>query len=396
MNNEAPRLFPFPLVEGNVEALHARHHRTGTTIYLTVVIGLLIAAACLPLVEVEVNSQSRGILRPTMKLTPVSPPVSGTVTLARLRENGAVCAGDTLLVVSAAGLSTEADHLWAQLREREELLGDLKGLLTAAHRMSAGGQPFDAGLPVLRTAVYQRDYREYRRRTDEGVLKLTHARRHLARQEQLMETGSVARMDLEQAAYEVTLLEGQQQQLTEQQYHLWTQEGQRIRRERADLQQRLAQVREQARQHVVTAPVDGQLTQTDGLQPGAFASAGQPIAQISPDGELRVETYVSPADIGLLRVGLPVRLQLDAFHYNQWGLASATLSEIGTDVTEVEGTAAFLVTCTLHDRELRLKNGYVGTLRKGMTLTAHFALTRRTLLQLLHDKLDDWFNPTYN
>ena len=97
-------LFPFPLVEGNVEGLHARHSRTTRSIYLTVVCSLLIVAASLPLIEVEVNSQSRGVLRPTMKLAPVVSPVSGRVTYAALPENGAVCAGDTLLKVSRLGV----------------------------------------------------------------------------------------------------------------------------------------------------------------------------------------------------------------------------------------------------------------------------------------------------
>ncbi|MBB4078465.1 HlyD family secretion protein [Lewinella aquimaris] len=386
MNSEAPRLFPFPLVEGNIEGLHARFSRTGSLIYLTVVIGILVTAAALPLIEVEVNSQSRGILRPALKLAPVVSPVSGNVTLARLRENAAICAGDTLLTISTAELGTEADHLRRQLTERREAITDLRRLTGTDEQE----------YPTLLTAGYQRDYRDFRRRSDEALLKLEHARRHLQRQEQLMETGSVARMDLEQAAYEVTLLEGQCRQLTTRQQHVWTQELIRVKRENADLHRQLEQLQERARQYVVTAPVDGHLTQTGGVQVGAFASAGQTLAQISPDGALRVEAYVSPSDIGLLRVGLPVRLQLDAFNYNQWGLARATLTEIGTDVTEVEGSAAFLVTCTLHDKALQLKNGYVGTLRKGMTLTAHFTLTRRSLFQLLHDKLDDWFNPTYN
>ncbi|MCP9235691.1 HlyD family secretion protein [Lewinella sp. JB7] len=386
MSHEAPRLFPFPLVEGNIEGLHARYSRTGRTIYLTVVLLLLLVVAALPLIEVEVNSRSRGILRPARKLTPVVTPVSGKVTLARLRENAAVCAGDTLLTISTAALGTESDHLTRQLSEGRDALADLRRLTRS--------QASD--YPDLRTAGYQRDYREYRRRHDEATLKLTHARRHLARQEQLMETGSVARMDLEQAAYEVTLLEGQLEQVVSRQQHGWIQELLRIRRECAGLEQQLAQLAERQRQYVVTAPVDGHLTQTGGLPAGSFANAGQTVAHVSPDGPLRVEAYVSPADIGLLRVGLPVRLQLDAFNYHQWGLASATLAEIGTDVTEVDGGAAFLVTCELHDRALRLRNGYVGTLRKGMTLTAHFTLTRRSLFQLLHDKLDDWFNPTYN
>ena len=381
---EAPRLFPFPLVEG-VEGLYARHSRSGRAIYLTLVLGLLTAAAALPLVEVEVSSRSRGILRPAMKLTPVTSPVAGRVTLARLEENRAVCAGDTLLMVSTAELDGETDHLAAQRVERLRALADLRQLTTFA-----GGD-----LPRLRTAVYQRDHRDYLRRRDELQLKLDHARRHLVRQTELLETGSVARMDQEQATYEVELLEGQLQQLAERQRHQWTQDLQRIRREAAELDRNLQQTAERSRQYVVTAPVDGHLTQTNGLQTGAYAAAGQILTQISPDGELRVETYVDPADIGLLRTGLPVRLQMDAFNYNQWGLARATLSEIGTDVTEVDGQAAFRVLCTLHDRELYLRNGYRGTLRKGMTLTAHFTLTRRTLFQLLHDKLDDWFNPAY-
>ncbi len=385
MPTEAPRLFPFPLVEG-VQGLHARHSRTGRTIYLAIVIGLLLAAAMLPFIDVEVNSQSRGILRPAMKLTPVTVPVSGRITFARLQEDRAVCSGDTLLIISTAELRGETDHLQAQRRERLRVLADLRAL-TALESTT---------LPDLRTAVYQRDHREYLRRRDELELKLEHARRHLARQTELLETGSVARMDQEEAAFEVDLLAGQLRQLQDQQRHLWTQELQRVRRETAELNRSLQQTEELSKQYVVTAPVDGHLTQTSGLPPGAHATAGQVVAQISPDGDLRVEAFVNPADIGLLRVGLPVRLQLDAFNYNQWGLARATLSEIGTDVTEMDGQAVFRVLCTLHDRELRLRNGYVGSLRKGMTLTAHFTLTRRSLFQLLRDKLDDWFNPVYH
>ena len=108
---EQQKLFPFPLVNG-VEGLRARHHhRSGRVIYLTVVLGLLLAAAALPLIEVEVNSQSRGILRPTIKLTPVTTPVSERVTYAELRENATVSVGDTLLIVSTAELTSETTHL---------------------------------------------------------------------------------------------------------------------------------------------------------------------------------------------------------------------------------------------------------------------------------------------
>lgn len=53
----------------------------------------------------------------------------------------------------------------------------------------------------------------------------------------------------------------------------------------------------------------------------------------------------------------------------------------------------FVVRCMMKESSLFLKNGYEARIKKGMFVTAHFQLTRRTLWQLLWDKADDWFNP---
>ena len=39
------------------------------------------------------------------------------------------------------------------------------------------------------------------------------------------------------------------------------------------------------------------------------------------------------------------------------------------------------------------KNGRTGRLKKGMTVSAHFMVTRRSLFDLLYQKMDDWANP---
>lgn len=386
------KLFPFPLVEGNVEGLRARHSRSGSAIYLTVVLSLLVAAAALPLVTVEVSSRARGILRPTTRLTPVTIPTEGRVTLARLTENRPVCAGDTLLRISTAELTNERRHLTTQLEERHRLLADLERLLGARPRVP--GKSDNGDYPRLTTAVYQRDYREYRRQRDALALRTTHATRELERQQSLLATGSVAAMEVDRLSHERELLLSESRQLTDRRRQGWTQERQRIRREAADLRRQLDRLGQRENDYVVTAPVDGHLTQTAALAEGSHARGGTTLARISPDDGLRVEAFVDPADIGLLRVGQSVNLQLDAFHHHQWGMASATLTEIATDVTQTDdGAAAFRIVCELHDPELSLKNGYVGRLRKGMTLTAHFQLTERTLFQLLRDDVDDWLNP---
>ena len=327
------------------------------------------------------------MLRPEQKLSPVAVAIGGKIDYVNLEEDALVCAGDTLLILSRQELLPETDHLSSQLRERRLLLRDLEQLTALP---SAGAE-----LPALASAVYQRDYQDYRRRRDEAALKLAHAKRHLQRQTQLIETLTISRMEFEQAEFEHRLASSQYDQLAKQQRHLWTQELQRVRREARDLANQIERVEERATQYVVTAPTDGSLTQTVGLQPGAYIAPGQTIAQVSPEGNLRVETYVSPSDIGLLREGMHVNLQLDAFNHHQWGLAKARVATIGKDVTEFEGGMAFRVVCDLQTKELYLRSGYAGRLRKGMTATAHFELTCRSLFDLLHDKLDDWFAPQY-
>ena len=42
---------------------------------------------------------------------------------------------------------------------------------------------------------------------------------------------------------------------------------------------------------------------------------------------------------------------------------------------------------------LMLKSGQKRSLEKGMTVSAHFMITRRSLFDLLYQKIDDWANP---
>jgi len=120
---------------------------------------------------------------------------------------------------------------------------------------------------------------------------------------------------------------------------------------------------------------------------------GQPIASISNDSNLLVECYVSPSDIGYIKENQQAAFQLDAFNYNQWGLAHGIVREISRDVITMNNQPVFRVRCSLDTKYLQLKNGYKGDLKKGMTLTGRFYLTDRSLWQLLFDKVDNWMNP---
>lgn len=54
----------------------------------------------------------------------------------------------------------------------------------------------------------------------------------------------------------------------------------------------------------------------------------------------------------------------------------------------------FKVQCSLDQQYLQLKNGFKGYFKKGMTANVRFKLIKRSLFDLLYDKMDDWLNPS--
>jgi HlyD family secretion protein len=118
------------------------------------------------------------------------------------------------------------------------------------------------------------------------------------------------------------------------------------------------------------------------------------ICSISPSGTLVAECYLSATDIGLIKAGQQARFQIDAFDYNYFGVVTGRVQHIDNDYTVVDNKPVFKVRCRFDHTALHLKNGYTGELKKGLTFQCRFMVARRSLWQLLWDKIDDWLNPS--
>ena len=144
---------------------------------------------------------------------------------------------------------------------------------------------------------------------------------------------------------------------------------------------------------MVLAPISGTIESFSGLQVGSFLNASQPIATISAVDQLIVESTISPNDIGLIQKNQKVKFQIDAFNYNQWGLLEGKVIDIDRNITIQGEQAFFKVRSSLNSIEMKLQSGYKTKVSKGMTLTSRYIITRRSLFDLLFDKVDDWLNP---
>lgn len=361
-------------------------HKSSNSIYAAVLVGLVFFFAALPIVRVPISAQSTGMLRPSAEKTEIHPLVAGTITYLRVRENQTVKKGDTLLVLQSGAMQAQLMLNTRQQAEKAAFTQDLDALVRGA--TPAGG---------LRTQLYGQQAAQLHYQQQQLRSQLDKSSRELATAQRLYESKVIARIELEDKAFAHRKLLDQARVLAETQRSQWQADLHTYRASLAELREQQQQLRQESRLYVLTAPVAGTVQQLAGKYAGSYVQAGELLGTISPDGDLLAECYVAPKDIGFMRAGMPVRVQVDAFDYNQWGMLEGSVTDVARDYVLLgDKQPVFKVRCRLNRAYLQLKSGYRGQLRKSMTVRARFQLAERSLWQLLFDKADDWLNPTQN
>lgn len=114
-------------------------------------------------------------------------------------------------------------------------------------------------------------------------------------------------------------------------------------RERATLDEQTAKAQRRASLVELTAPVDAVVLEIARRSPGSVVREAEPLFTLVPvDVPLEAEAEIAGADVGLIRRGDPVRLKLDAFPFQRYGLVEGRVRTISADafVREAPGGAA--------------------------------------------------------
>ena len=364
----------------NLENLSAKNKTKSISIYLIIVLVLIGFLACLPIIKVDISSQSRGIIRAKQDNVPLNTIVSGKITRCHLKNNQLVKAGDTLLIVTRENLQTQKALNSTLFINNSLFLQDINRLLKNKQ-------------DSLKTTTAKETYNTYTAQIRELQQRINQAQTNYNRYKLLFEKDVIAKAEFETYDYELKTAKQAKWSFIKQQKSQWETQKRDLEERLANLESNIENIEIEAKNYVLTAPISGSLENVLGLQIGSFINASQVIAIISPNTNLIVENIVSPNDIGLLKVGQTVKFQLDAFNYNQWGMIDGKVIDIDKNITTQNNTSFFKVHCSLNTKILQLKNGYTTNISKGMTLTTRYFITRRSLYDLLFDKVDDWFNP---
>lgn len=376
------KIFPEEIIKHTTEAHFAKFNSNIKTIYLLVILLLISTIIVLPVLHVTITQQGRGVIRSLNENNNVVAAIYGQVAENRMYENLFVKRGDTLLTLNMEKVDVEVYSVQRKLDLNKSYQFDLNNLLSGNEI-------------AVKSFLYQNELAEYNQKIVELDAAIDQKAKDYRINKELFEKEVVAKVEFEKIEYAWQQGLQNKELYTKQKTLQWQTSLRDLEHENMELNSRIVQSTKEKQSYVIIAPVTGSIIHFKGAQKGNFISPSQSLAQISPKSELIVECYLSPTDIGYINKNMKVSFQLDAFNYNQWGLASGEVIEISPDIYQIENNAFFKVRCSLDQSNLKLKNGYVGNLKKGMSLTARFKVTERTLFQLLYDKADDWLNPRF-
>lgn len=429
-NSEERQLFSGDIVAHTVESIVALDTEWRLrTLYFTTLLICVAAIAAIFVVKVDVSAMGAGLIRPLTDKMEISSPLAGQVVEIVGRTDLRVKRGDRLMVLSTASLEAslasnraEQERAVRELHDLDflvRLLGDSQPLDSEANSPPAGAErasgrqekrtdlepkkdilirPISASPSpesLLQSPVYAKDYVSYLAEADELRSNREQAEHELRRYETLYVSNTVSGQDVDQRRYELQQTKLREDTARKQRVTRWQAEFAARSRALDNLTSESVRIREEMANCTIKSPANGTLVDFAPLAPGAFVQQGQRLGDLSPDDALVAEVYVSPRDVGQIRPGQEVRMQVDAFHYTEWGMLRGTVRRVADDFT-MRGNVSqpvFRVFVAPESLELVMRNGLRAEVRKGMTLQARFVIARRSLFSLIYESASHWMNP---
>lgn len=381
-------IFPKEILDFTSIIQMQKHSVKSQLIFTSVVLFIVVACVALPFIHVPVNVQSGGILRPASTVTTLRAPINGIIADIYVENNTSVKRGTPILALSTELPDNKLKHITEQITLTHGWIRDINLLITTVSHSAF------IKITNLQTPLYRQDYAAFYQKVLEGNTAYLKTKKIFERQKKLYREEVIAQTEYEESNYQLNKASNDFNLMKQTHINQWQAQLDNYKKELAKLKQEQSLLQEEKERYAIKAPLSGTLQGLEGTYAGSAIFTNQEIATISPDSSLIVETYVSPSDIGLIHEQMAARFQIDAFNYNQWGLATGGIIEISNDILLHDNQPVFKVKCSIDQKYLSLKNGYKGHLKKGMTLQVRFSITERTLWQLLYDKMDDWLNPS--
>lgn len=377
-------LLPSEFIENSIETYIYHHSTKSQKIYWVVLFSITLALVSLPFIYVDISVQGSGTIRPIAEKTEVKAPVTELVDSVYVHEGEKLKKGDIILRFRMSNSDYKILYQRHRLNDYETHLADLEYL-------AKDKQP-----PIFHSPARKQEYSYFIKKKKELETSLNKAEKDFKRNKLLFSKKVISEEEYEKYMYQYETQKNELATLKENQLSTWQTDLNNYQNSESEMNASLKQEVKNKELYIIKSPVNGTLDQFSGIYRNSSIQAGQSLAVVSPDSTLYFEVYVTPRNIGYLSAGMPVNFQIESFDYNEWGTIAGNVAEISSDfLTDSKGENSYYkVKCCMKKNYLQLKNGRKGKLKKGMTVNAHFMITKRSLFDLLYQKIDEWVNPS--
>jgi RND family efflux transporter MFP subunit len=224
--------------------------------------------------------------------------VDGRVISFPVGNGDLVAAGDTLAQLRTETLEWQRAAAAAELTVREQELADLKkgSDLEQIANLEA----------LMKAAAAQRDYAKSQLERSQSL----YARGQVVTQYQLDEAQSQVASTVQQyiaanALYDLAVRGPRQEKIAQAEARCVVQQAV------------VSELEEQIARHTVVAPFEGFVVM-EHTEVGQWAASGDPIAEVVQLSEVDVRVNVLEGQVALLRIGLPVTVEVPAAKQRQW------------------------------------------------------------------------------
>ena len=136
----------------------------------------------------------------------------------------------------------------------------------------------------------------------------------------------------------------------------------------------------------VRAPIDGKVFDAQ-VSPQTVVNGDQTVLKLVPAARLQAKVEISDADIGFVKVGLPVNVSVDSFPSGEFGYIQGSLTKLGSDALPPDARSPqyrFPATVSLKQQSV-VSGDQMLNLQSGMGVSANIKLRSRPVITIVSD-----------
>lgn len=239
----------------NIENLSAKNKTKSISIYIVIIFCIITALALLPIVKIDISSQSRGIIKSYKDNVPLTTIVSGKIVWQNLKNNQLVIKGDTLIKISKETLETDKFIQDTLSNTTRSVLNDITNVLKGNYS-------------VLRTANIREDYNKYASKRVEFQSKISQATINYKRNKTLFDKDVIARMEYEKFVFELQFAKQALSSFDKAQKSTWENQRKELTDRIKTINGSIKKIAADSRNYFVLAPTSGTVENFSGMQAG--------------------------------------------------------------------------------------------------------------------------------